>query len=329
MKTYIYLCFLLAFIIIFTPALTLPSNANSTGETIGDKTIEKVKEVFGYVKDEKSDKNDEAVQVMLHQTGGSVTLTMKDYLCGAVAGEMPAVYEKEALKAQAVACYTYAKAQEKKGTALTDNPNKNQSYISKEELKERWGDNYKLYYGKIEEAVDEVLGQYLTYNGELIETVAFHAISPGATESASEVWGGETIPYLVPVDSDADKLSPDYSTTTVFSADDLRKRLGGLVSLSDDVSTWLEKTNTSNTGMVKSVTICGKEISGSDFRTALGLRSFHFEIIYKGNSFTINTKGYGHGVGMSQYGANAMAAQGKNYKEILSHYYPGTKIQEF
>lgn len=343
MKTYIYLCFLLLFILIFTPALAIPADISVSYEEIGDTALEKVKEVFGESKlgevVEKVDAKgsaeqtkEETISVMLHSSGKTVDVAMKEYLCGAVAGEMPAVYDEEALKAQAVACYTYAKTKEAAGVVITDNPEINQSYLSKDELRKKWGDNFDMYYGKIEKAVSEVMGEYLTYEGELVSTIAYHAISSGNTESASDIWGGEEIPYLVSVESSVDMLSPDYKVTTVYTTDQVKDKLAA-AGVSCDFSAYTDdKTvggivRTAN-GAVQTITICGVDLSGSTFREALGLRSLNYDVNVKNKTFTVATFGYGHGVGMSQYGANAYAEKGLNYKEILEHYYPGTEISE-
>lgn len=306
MKTYIYLCFLLAFLLVFTPALAMPTEISIPYEEIED-----------------------TISVMRHMDGETVELTMKEYLCGAVAGEMPAVYEKEALKAQAVACYTYVKTKEAEGVTITDNPKVNQSYLSKEELRKKWGDNFDKYYGKIEDAVSEVMGEYLTYDGELVSVIAYHAISSGSTESASDIWGGDPIPYLVSVDSSVDKLSPDYKTTTVYTEKQFKDRLTaadiGYTAAGTGECAITEMVRTPS-GSVKTAVIDGVTLSGADLRTALGLKSMNFTITVKNKTFTVDTFGYGHGVGMSQYGASAYAGKGYNYKEILAHYYPGTSI---
>lgn len=343
MKTYIYLCFLLLFILVFTPALAIPADISASCEELGGSAIEKAKQVFGESplrdiaenvaqKGDSKEREEETVSVMLHSSGKTVDIAMKEYICGAVAGEMPAVYEDEALKAQAVACYTYAKTKETAGTQLTDNPKINQSYLSKDELRKKWGDNFDIYYGKIERAVSEVIGEYLTYEGELVSTIAYHAISSGKTEAASDIWGGDTIPYLVSVDSSADMLSPDYKVTTVYTFDQIKDKLAA-ADIKCDTSAYTAEgaiggiTRTAN-GAVRTITVFGTDLSGSDFREALGLRSLNYSITVKNKTFTVDSFGYGHGVGMSQYGANACAEKGMSYREILKHYYPGTEISE-
>lgn len=352
MKTYIYLSFLLLFILVFTPALAIPADPAAAYEELEESALEKAKSVFaelplhgifqndGKENEKSSDKeakrevvkteDEETISVMLRSSGKTVDIAMKEYLCGAVAGEMPAVYELEALKAQAVACYTYAKTKEAAGVVITDNPEINQSYLSKEELQKKWGDKYDAYFGKIEKAVTAVMGEYLTYDGELVSTIAYHAISSGNTESASDIWGGNPIPYLVSVDSSADLLSPNYKVTTVYTFDQIKDKLEK-AGVACDFSSYTDETviggivRTVN-GAVKTVTVCGIDLSGAEFRSALGLRSLNYSISVKNKAFTVVTLGYGHGVGMSQYGANMLAGSGMTYKEILAHYYPGTEI---
>lgn len=341
MKTYIYLCFLLLFILVFTPALAIPADISASCEELGGGAIERAKQVFGESplrdiaenvaqKGDSNEREEETVSVMLHSSGKTVDIAMKEYICGAVAGEMPAVYEDEALKAQAVACYTYAKTKEAAGTQLSDNPQINQSYLSKDELCKKWGDKFDIYYGKIERAVSEVMGEYLTYEGELVSTIAYHAISSGKTEAASDIWGGDTIPYLVSVDSSVDMLSPDYKVTTVYTFDQIKDKMDA-ADIKCDTSAYTEEgaiggiTRTAN-GAVRTITVFGTDLSGSDFREALGLRSLNYSVTVKNKTFTVDSFGYGHGVGMSQYGANACAEKGMSYREILKHYYPGTEI---
>jgi len=286
---------------------------------------------------EKTEKvaTDNTVKVMMTGSNTVEEIDAKDYLCGSVAAEMPAYYESEALKAQAIACYTYLtmmKNQQKanpdstlKGAHLSDDSSTHQGYLSKTELKERWGDKYDEYYKKIEDAVNSVCGKVITFEGEPI-IAAYHALSPGKTESAKNVWAKD-IPYLVSVTSVGDKLSPDFSETLKFTPEKFKECAEKLdIALGDDVTKWLGKADTSEVGTVSSIAIGNKNISGTQFRDAFGLKSAVFSVKYENNSFTITTYGYGHGVGMSQYGADYMARQGSKYDEILKHYYTGVEI---
>lgn len=278
-------------------------------------------------------------KVLLGDNKTVIEISEFDYICGAVACEMPATYHEEALKAQAIACYTYAvKARnqqlktpspELKGAYISSDSSVHQGYKTKEELKEKWGDKYDTYYSKIESAVKAVSGKVITYDDELI-TPAFHAISSGKTEDASVIWGGQ-VPYLVSINSAGDRLSPDYSSTLILNCEQFSSLVANLegVTLPQDPSAWVTQIEVSNAGTVTSITIGDKTFDGTTVRKAFSLRSNCFSVEYKNNSFVFNVTGYGHGVGLSQYGADYMSRQGSKYNEILYHYYNGTKIKDF
>lgn len=270
--------------------------------------------------------NTENFKVLISETGETETLTREEYLFGVVAGEMPALYEEEALKAQVVCAYTFLKWRQKensdKAYDITDNYQIDQCYISEQKALEKWGSKADEYKQKIESAIKSVSGQALNYNGEIILSV-YHAISGGTTESAKNVWGKE-YPYLQPVSSVGDKLSANYITTV----DTTKEKIEGCFSVTLPAGlkgTFADFKRTSS-GYVKSVKIGGKEFTGSQVREALGLKSTNFNVQLKDNIFTFTVYGYGHGVGLSQNGANYMAQQGSDYKEILAHYYKGTEI---
>lgn len=262
-------------------------------------------------------------------------LDLYEYVVGSVSAEIPPTYHTEAIKAQAVASYTYAlktresgKNEEIGGAHISASSEKHQGYIDKKERKKRWGDKFDVYEKKIEGAVKEVFGEKITYNGELI-IAAYHAISSGSTFSAHEVWGRE-VPYLVSVSSAGDRLSPEFADTVVYTESEFKKAVEEIdgVDLSPNPKDWVGKITASESGYVEYVEIGDKKIKGRDLRETLNLKSASFNIEYADNNFKIMTKGYGHGVGMSQYGADFMARQGKNYKEILEHYYSNVKIEK-
>jgi stage II sporulation protein D len=266
-------------------------------------------------------------------------LSMRDYIIGSVLAEMPASYHEEALKAQAVAVHTYAVRQREKqllnpdkelmGAYISNDSSKYQAYFTEEQAKEFYGSDYEKYYNKVSKAVDEVLDKILMYNDEPI-VAAFHSMSSGKTESAEVIWGNK-VDYLVPVDSSFDKSAPNYKEKTVFTADEVEARLTAAddgIILGKDKAKWLTVLETSNSGTVIKVQAGNKILAGTKLRTILNLRSACFTIEYtaKTDSFTITTAGYGHGVGLSQYGANAMAQEGKTYDEILMYYYTGAEL---
>lgn len=278
------------------------------------------------------------IAILNAETGDVSVLHMRDYIIGAVAAEMPASYHDEALKAQALACFTYAvrkiREEEKKpnaslkGAHVSTDSRVHQAYMSVDQMKERWGDQFAAYYDKIAADVDAVAGKMIVYNDEPIVAV-FHAISSGKTETAENIWGGSSYPYLASAESEGDVLSPQYATTSMLTEKQfaaIAKNISG-VSLGDDPGSWVSETKLSETGTVISVKIGGKELTGTQVREAFSLRSPTFSISYDNDgTFTFQVSGYGHGVGMSQYGADYMARQGSSYEEIIKHYYTGVSI---
>ncbi len=262
--------------------------------------------------------------------GNTQKISARDYVFGVVAAEMPAMYEKEALKAQAVAAYTFAcyrkAVREGEEYDLTNNPETDQCYITREAAKERWGEAHEEYAAKIDECIDEVLGTLVTYNGETAQTV-YHAISPGVTVSCKDVWGS-AVPYLTSVESMGDKLSDGYLSEAVFTADELSAALKSIAEPSGEPQNYFSNITTAESGRVTSIDYCGKSVGGGELAKALSLRSANFSVEYKDGSFIFSVKGYGHGVGMSQNGANYMAKQGSSYEEILLHYYQGATLEK-
>ncbi len=272
--------------------------------------------------------SDEIFTVFDITSGKVMDMPMKDYLVGAVMAEMPAAYEPEALKAQAVAAYTYALRREMlesenptpelMGAAISNDSAKFQAFFTPEQGKAFYGTAYDEYRQKIEAAVDAVYPEALFYGDEPI-AAAFHSISCGKTEDSAEVWEA-AFPYLVSVDSEWDKDAPTFYSENNFTADEIKAAFPD--SDFDENSTISVDSLTSG-GYAKRVTVGGKTYSGQEVRTALGLRSSSFTVSYSDTDkvYTFSVKGSGHGVGMSQYGANCLAKEGKNYREILEHYY--------
>ncbi len=282
---------------------------------------------------ESVNEEEQYISVMSPSTGKVSRVDMREYIVGCVAAEMPATYHSEALRAQAVASYTYAKKvieQNKKispfDADITDSSDTHQGYIDKNARKEKWGNKYEEYEEKISSAVDSVFGSYMEYKGETVLAV-YHSVSAGSTQSAENLWG-EEIPYLQSVESPGDRLSPDYISESFFDKEEfsaLLKECG--VIPSGDEEDWLEEIKINADGYASSVVVCGREISASKFREIFSLRSTCFEIDCSGGGFTVRCKGYGHGAGMSQYGADYMARQGSGWREILMHYYQGVEIK--
>ncbi len=276
---------------------------------------------------------------VLDVTTGAVTdVSLRDYLIGVVCAEMPATFEIEALKAQAVAAHTYAERISRQnrsnpdpalfGADFSNDSNVYQAYYTESQIRSAFGDSFTLYYNKIAAAVDAVCDELLYYEDEPI-VAAFHAMSAGKTENAETVWGAP-LAYLVSVDSASDADAPSYLDTSVFSADEVRQILIAAapeLTLPADKAAWLSVQSTSDAGTVLRVQ-CGERVwSGQQIRELFSLRSACFTVAFADDCFTFTTKGYGHAVGMSQYGANAMALAGSSYAEILAHYYPNTTLQ--
>lgn len=266
-------------------------------------------------------------KILNTETNKILTLSAKDYIIGVVAAEMPALYEEEALKAQAVAAFSYAarkKLESKEKYDLTTDYTVNQSFLGKEELKAKWGGKYDTYYKRIEAAVEETLYEAVTFDGQIALTL-YHAISSGKTESCADIFGGK-LNYLSSVDSSFDTLAENYKTNVNLTPNEIKSKLS--VSGEGDFKDWFGEIKRTSVGSVKKATVCGKELSGDKISSALGLRSRNFNVEYKDGKFSFTVLGYGHGVGMSQNGANQMAKSGSSYREILAHYYKGIKIEK-
>lgn len=250
-------------------------------------------------------------------------LQLEEYVEGVVAGEMPASFEIEALKAQAVAARTYVlkKIDNNKEYDL-DNTTNNQVYLTDEELKTKWNNDYDKYINKIRFAVKSTEGEYLTYNDKII-TAFFFSSSNGKTENCEEVFQ-EKLPYLKSVESFWDKESPSYNGEIKTTLKDFYEKLN--ISYNEILNINIKERTES--GNIKTIIINGKEFKSTDIRNKLGLRSTDFNITLDKDIITIKTKGFGHGVGMSQYGANGMAKEGYKYDDILKHYYTDIKIKK-
>lgn len=266
------------------------------------------------------------VRVKREETNTVEVVPFEDYVVGVLAGEMPVNFELEALKAQAVAARTYVMKK------MNDNKNEdydivdtvqNQVYINDEELKNKWKDKYQERINKVKQAVLETKGEYLSYNGKVIEAF-FFSTSVGKTENSEEVFK-QALPYLRSVDSTWDEeVSPVFNDSKEYSLQEFFERLN--LKYSDQVN--VEILDTTSTGRIKKIKINDKKFTGSEVYKNLNLRSTFFNINQVGSNVIINTKGYGHGVGMSQYGALAMAKKGYKYDEILKYYYQNVQIEK-
>ena len=259
-------------------------------------------------------------QVTIYRSNGNVvSMDLEEYLIGVVGAEMPASFQMEALKAQAVVARTYALKLLASGKKLTDTVS-TQVYKDNNELKKLWGNSYSTYYQKIKEAVISTKGVSVYYQGNYINAL-YHSTSNGKTEDANMVWGC-SVPYLKSVDSKWDIQASSYLREI---KEDFTNALN-LLGISSDTNIQFEIISRDESGRVEKIKVGDKIFDGVTFRNLLKLRSTDFSIMVINNQVSITTKGYGHGVGLSQYGANGMAQEGYTYKEILKHYYTGVEV---
>lgn len=256
-------------------------------------------------------------------------LPLEEYLVGVVAAEMPAEFEIEALKAQALSARTYIvnylMTSDRRGVpegADVDDTVNFQVYKSDDELRNQWEKDYPWKIKKIREAVAATSGQILTYEGSPIYA-AFFSTSNGFTENSEDYWSSPR-PYLKSVESPWDVNTEKFNGKVIVPVSEFEEKLGVQLKNSQDIGKIIERTKGNR---VAKVDVNGKILTGKEIRETLELKSSDFTWERKGNNIVIHTKGFGHGVGMSQYGANGMAKEGKTYEEIVQHYYSGAQIE--
>lgn len=256
-------------------------------------------------------------------------ITMAEYLPGVVRGEMPASFELEALKAQAVTARTYIYYKMTTGGKATHpgadvcmDPGCCSAYTAAETAAKKWGDKAEENEKRIQQAVQDTDGQVMLYGGEPI-FAAFHSSSDGVTANSGDVWV-KNLPYLVSVESPEGEEVPNYYSVKTLSAAEFRETFTKSYSeakFGDDPASWVKDVQLNDSGRVETVTIGGVTVEGTDVRSVFGLRSASFTVACSEEEVTFRVTGYGHGVGMSQYGANALAKEGKTWQEILHWYY--------
>lgn len=259
-------------------------------------------------------------------------MEVSQYLKEVVSAEMPAEFALEALKAQAVACRTYLEnrrgnndASHKGGDICTDYTHC-KAWIREADRKSAWGNKADEYWEKISRAVDETENVIITYKGSPISAL-FHSTSSGHTENAKDVWGND-VPYLVSVESEGCLHSPKYKSEYSCTADEFKTTILDNVENANPDSELFSDIKRSEAGGIITLKVLGAEIKGTTFRTIFDLRSTNVQLELMGDTVKMSVLGYGHGVGMSQYGAGYMAAQGSSYKDILHKYYTGVEIVE-
>ena len=266
-------------------------------------------------------------------------INLEEYIMGVVASEMPASFDEEALKAQAVAARTFymnkrknlCKDADKKDAEICDTTHC-QVYMSKEDRMNSWSKNQaKNNWSKIEKAVEDTKGQVLTYEGEVLEYPQFFAISSGKTEDAKDVFSSN-IPYLKSEESKGEEIAPKYKTSIDIPINEfinkINKKYPKVKVSKDSIKSLIKIKSYTEAGGIKEIQIGEENIKGTEFRQMFALNSTNFTLTFNDNLITVNCIGYGHGVGMSQWGANVMAKNGSKYDEILKHYYNGIEIQQ-
>ena len=321
---YLLIYFFLLFIIpVFTVQFTLSplwgKNAENTRlikESLGDAPYK----IKSYIKGE--DKIEE--------------FPLEEYLLGVVAAEMPGSFPDEALKAQAIAARTHIVSRvlagesndsAHKGAAVCTDPAHCKAWTDFEALKKEWEKAGENYGEKIENAVRSTSGEIILYDGKPISAV-YYSMSSGNTENASDVWGGD-VPYLKSVNSSFDENAPNFNSAASFTTDEFKRVIlkeNSEANLGENPELWIGEIKTSQGGGVLEIEIGGKYFKGTRIRTLFSLRSHNFTIAVADGIVTFNVKGYGHGVGMSQWGCNFLAKEGKNCYDILKYYYSGVEI---
>jgi stage II sporulation protein D len=314
----VYIALFVAVAIVIPALIVLPFSEHKNPETT--KVLAKTK------KSQVKHDPDIAIPVMRHATKKVAHVGLRDYLIGVVASEMPAKFELEALKAQAIAARTYiARFMITAGAddAVSDTP-EDQVYESRAELKKAWGATYRQKMKKITEAVDQTAGLVLTYKGDLISP-SFFSTSNGYTENAEAYWQ-KPVPYLKSVKSTWDESSPKFLRTVEKPVSEVEEKLGVHLPIQNGtVGTILSRTPGKRVAEFK---IGGVVFTGRQIREKLNLYSADFKMERIGSKVKITTKGYGHGIGMSQYGANGMAKEGKSCEDILKYYYRGVTLSK-
>ena len=329
MKHFLILILASAVIMLILPVAALKEFAPSTDKSTNSHIISTTENT---VNDDNQQQKDDTITVFLSSQNQNVEMDMFEYICGSVAAEMPLAYHEEALKAQAVTCYTNAlrlklNTEKTNNADISDNTAIHQGYINEAERRAKWGNDFEKYESKLKNVVNSVKNQAIYYNEQLI-VAAFFAISCGKTENSGNLWS-ESVPYLTSVESQGDCLSPQYATSVSFSLDEFVSKMKNtkaefnINSLTNAVAI----TKISPTGTVLKAEINGNSYTGEEIRSIFSLRSPVFTVNSTDSAITFNVLGYGHGIGMSQYGADYFARQGYTYKEILMHYYTGVVIK--
>ncbi|SOB90139.1 stage II sporulation protein D [Ureibacillus xyleni] len=273
--------------------------------------------------EKKEEKIVNACELTIHVSGSEEPIDLEEYVIGVVSAEMPANFHPEALKAQAIAARTYVLKSTDYGKTAIEPTVAKQVFYDPNTRKANWDESFEEYENKVRQAVESTKGEIINYNGELI-TAMFHSMSNGMTES-SKNYSGTELPYLQSVASTDFQYADNYEMEKSFTINEWNQLLNTNLTLNQLKNIRIKRNNT---GRVETVIVGKNEWAGRDVRTLLDLRSTDFRIEVKGEKIVVTTEGYGHGVGMSQYGADAMADNGATAHEIIQHYYKNTNIEK-
>ena len=354
MKYRLFSSLLLCLLTLFIPMLSLllPGAAapDSTATTQPDNTAHSVESEPSAPEDSPDEPDtqenlppelhlefENSFKILDSGSGKLLTVSALDYIRGAIASEMPFQFHTQAMIAQGIAAYTNAvrcqleqrqKADPKLcGADFSADPANMKGWSDEQRVREFYGSYADAAWEKICAAANEAAQYLLIYDGQPI-VAAYCSMSCGTTESAENVWGG-SIDYLVPVRSAGDELAPDFASEAVYTADEIRTKISKAhpeAGFPAAPVSWFCDIERTPSGYVRSARVCGLELSGQELRSMFGLRSACFDVKFDGEAFRFEVSGYGHGVGLSQYGADYMARQGSGYSEILQHYYPGAVL---
>ena len=339
MKNYIYVFAVLLAINIFVPSAYFHFSGESTPGTHISVSSSDGADLF-FTTDsspqtaENSSSGSDSYYLYNLETQQLEEIDLISFLVGSAACEMPVTYEMQAIKAQMVACHSYYLYCKKNGVPdddlnLSFDERYMQKYASKERLQEYWGMNFNDNYQKFLNCAYEIKDMVLRYDGDIALT-PYYAVSCGKTQTSENEWGRK-LDYLTVVESPDDVLSDNYLKIKTFTVQEMYDRFmtafTGFDLSTENPEEWFGETVYNQSGYVTTVEVSDVKITGRDFRKYFELNSSCFMIFYEDGQFSIATKGYGHGVGMSQFGANQLSQQGKNYAEILSHYFPGTTLE--
>lgn len=334
---YIILLVLVCFLIPILGVKRFENLAVASNTLVENQIIEKSTQQKGELeeKQEKSEKQDRKITLLHYKTNQVEEISLDTYLYGVVSSEMPATFELEALKAQAVVARTYTmyKVNHRKhdNADICDNSACCQAWITKEDRMARWEEEVREQnWNKIVEAVDSTHGKIITYENEPINAF-FHSNSGGMTEIPINVWGGSGYPYLQAVQTAGEEGYEQYYSEVTVTRSELENKIREKHSdfqIDWNASDCIKVLEYTQSNRVKTLKVGNLNLSGVEIRTLIGLKSANFKIEMSDNNIKFKVKGYGHGIGMSQTGADSMAKSGSNYEEIIKHFYQGIEIKD-